>query len=283
MGHIDTVRGASWLRLAVLATFACALTALVPIRSAAAGRAVIPASAAPQFELLLGKIASHIAGRTVTVACQNAQSWAAIVTESGGNPSAESGFVATQWNGATGQLISISSVAELSSGICNPLRSFAAATIKPTECATRTTLALGAARTATRAASSFGPCDVADAGAVAKLSGPFLTRYWRTAVAILTLAHESIHLGGTVGGQLANGLAVGDPQAEAKADCYGMQWMGYVAEQLGDSPEDAQALASYVWEAIYPLSRTAHPAYWSAECRPGGALDARPPGATLWP
>ena len=72
-------------------------------------------------------------------------------------------------------------------------------------------------------------------------------------------------------------------QAEAKADCYGMQWMPYVAEQLGDTPDDAQAIARWFWDKVYPLSRPTHPEYWSADCRPGGALDARPAGTTAWP
>ena len=103
------------------------------------------------------------------------------------------------------------------------------------------------------------------------------------AIAILTLAHESIHLSGIVGGTLSNGLAVGDPQAEAKADCYGMQWMPYVAEQLGDTPDDAQAIARYFWDKVYPLDLTLDPEYWSARlpspaARSTCTCPARPPG-----
>ena len=49
--------------------------------------------------------------------------------------------------------------------------------------------------------------------------------------AIRTLAHESIHLSGS---SVGDGAA-GDPLGEAKANCHGMQWMPYVAEQLGAS------------------------------------------------
>ena len=45
----------------------------------------------------------------------------------------------------------------------------------------------------------------------------------------------------------------------------------------------AQAIATYFWDKIYPLSQATHPEYWSPDCRPGGALDTRPPGATAWP
>ena len=108
-------------------------------------------------------------------------------------------------------------------------------------------------------------------------------KYAVYADAILTLAHESIHLSGIVGGTLSNGLQVGDPEAEAKADCYGMQWMPYVAEQLGDTADDAQAIATYFWDKIYPLSKVTNPQYWSPDCRPGGALDLHLPGTTSWP
>ena len=61
-----------------------------------------------------------------------------------------------------------------------------------------------------------------------------------------------------------------------------MQWIPYVAQRLGDTPDDAQALATYFWDAIYPRARTAAPQYWSADCRSRGPLDIGPPGAA-WP
>jgi hypothetical protein len=60
--------------------------------------------------------------------------------------------------------------------------------------------------------------------------------------------------------------------------------MPYIAEQLGDTADDAQAIAQYFWDRIYPESRpSANWGYWSADCRPGGPLDLRPGTATLWP
>ena len=101
------------------------------------------------------------------------------------------------------------------------------------------------------------------------------------AVAILTLAHESIHLAGIVGGELGNDLKVGDQLAEAKADCYGMQWMPYVARQLGDTRPDAQAIADYYWRTIYRSERAStFPQYWSANCANGRALDLH---LSTWP
>ena len=58
---------------------------------------------------------------------------------------------------------------------------------------------------------------------------------------------------------------------------------GKFAQQLGDTPDDAQAIADYFWTKLYPQEQTEEPAYWSAQCRPGGALDERPPGSTMWP
>ena len=42
---------------------------------------------------------------------------------------------------------------------------------------------------------------------------------------------------------------------------------------IGTYPNEAQATDPY---------SLAHP-YWSADCKPGGPLDARPTGSTVWP
>ena len=237
--------------------------------------------------------ASHIAGRTVSVDCESPSDWEALVTQAGGDPNQELGFVATQWNSVSGQLVSLSNVALLSSGVCLALDSFAQATSKPTGCL-RAAAASAALRAGTRlprshattrnaAIATFGLCYLGSGGAT-RMPAPYWADYSLGALAILTLAHEAIHLGGIVGGTLSTGTAVGDPQAEAKAECYGMQWMPYVAESLGDNAQDAQSIAAYTWARVYPLLRTSDPAYWSADCRPGGPLYIRPGGAGPdWP
>ena len=294
-------------RIRVPGSVRCALLALSLVLVAGAfapvvahgDSAPIPASAAlpgsdpshqTPLELLASQIASHISGRQVSVSCLDPSDWTTLVTGQGGNPAGESGFVSTQWNGSTGELVSLSSVAELSADICLPLQQFATATAKPTKC-----LSAGGARLAgIRRARTHGakaampatvpvPCYLGAGKTAAPMTPAYWQNYENVAIAILTLAHESIHLSGIVGGTLSNGLAVGDPQAEAKADCYGMQWMPYVAEQLGDTPDDAQAIARYFWDKVYPLDLTLDPAYWSAQCVPGGALDLHLPGATAWP
>jgi hypothetical protein len=68
-----------------------------------------------------------------------------------------------------------------------------------------------------------------------------------------------------------------------------MQRTALVAQQLGDTPDDAEAVADYLWLLTYPGE--AHPddpysiqhPYWSMDCMPGGPLDVRAPGTTLWP
>jgi hypothetical protein len=287
---------ARWLRWSMFLVASASLSALAVAPGASADTAPIPTSAGlpwadpahqSPLEVLASRIASHIAGRPVSVDCESTSEWTALVSGLDGNPAAESGFVATEWDGTTGALLSLSDVADLSSDICGPLSDFAMATTKPTKCSPSVSFApakhMIRARAARQTVQAPGPCYLGAGKTAAAMTPAFWARYAADAIAILTLAHESIHLGGVVGGTLSNGLAVGDPQAEAKADCYGMQWMPYVAEELGDTPDDAQAIATYFWDTIYPLSRPSHPAYWSPECRAGGLLDGRPTGATAWP
>ena len=113
--------------------------------------------------------------------------------------------------------------------------------------------------------------------------------YWQTyddfAQAIMTLAHEPIHVWQDQEGQ----PVPSDSLVEAQATCSGLQWMPYVAERLGASPDDAQSVADYFWKVAYPGMRNptdaysqSHP-YWSADCFPGGKLDVRAAGSTVWP
>jgi hypothetical protein len=79
------------------------------------------------------------------------------------------------------------------------------------------------------------------------------------------LAHESVH-------------ASGD-RDEAVATCWGMQRMPREAQLLGLSAADGRYLARLFWRVWY---RRLRPAYRSAECRDGGALDLRP-ASDIWP
>ena len=82
--------------------------------------------------------------------------------------------------------------------------------------------------------------------------------------AVVTLAHESIHLRGE--------------RNEAATQCYAVQLTARTAQLLGVRPEQAAAVGRYA------LARQGQmPAeYQSSECRPGGALDLHPETA-FWP
>ncbi len=112
-----------------------------------------------------------------------------------------------------------------------------------------------------------------------------LRAYRDTTEAILTLAHEAVHLGGAVGGTTTSGLLYGDPLAEARAECSGMQWLSYVAQQLGASADDAVAIAQLQARWRYPQRNApgGHDEYWSADCVAGGALDIRADRTAPWP
>jgi hypothetical protein len=88
------------------------------------------------------------------------------------------------------------------------------------------------------------------------------------AMALAIVAHESYHLLGY--------------SNEAQVECYGMQSIWFVANKLGASIDESQALASLYATRMYPLRRTQTPQYWSAECRDGGKLDLRK-SLARWP
>jgi hypothetical protein len=88
------------------------------------------------------------------------------------------------------------------------------------------------------------------------------------AMALAVVAHESYHVLGY--------------SNEAQVECYGMQSIWYVANKLGASVAEAQALGSLYATRMYPNRRTNTPTYWSAECRDGGKYDLRP-GSHGWP
>ena len=84
----------------------------------------------------------------------------------------------------------------------------------------------------------------------------------QAAMALQVVAHESYHLWGA--------------QEEAKAECYGLQSIFYVATQLGASLEQAKELGRLYWSSLYRVHGTQWPKYYSPDCRNGGRLDLRP-------
>jgi hypothetical protein len=251
------------------------------------------------LELLLSRISANIAQQAVTVRCEGETDWRKLVAERGGDPNAELGYVGVDFNRRTGQLRWLADFAELAGDtICLPLKRFAVARTKPTKCVVtrlkRTTVYVrkrvaGVTKRVPKVVFSKvkGPperCYLGKRRIVREMPESYWEAYADYAIAILTVAHEAIHLGGTVGGRLGNGVAAGDVEGEAKATCYGMQWMSYVAQELGAAADDAQAIAWFYWDNLYPGFRTSgYSAYWSADCRAGGRLDIRPAGRTAWP
>jgi hypothetical protein len=176
---------------------------------------------------------------------------------------------------------------ELSPQVCGPLQQFAEASPKPTKCAPNGALVpcFVGAPTDGFPAVCTDSSETTCYSTASDWSEDYFTQYDAYAQAVITLAHESIHVSqGTKGN-----VVPADTLVEAQAECSGMQWTARVAVQLGDTPDDAEALADYIWLLTYPGERdptdaysTQHP-YWSADCTPGGPLDVRPPGATAWP
>ena len=82
--------------------------------------------------------------------------------------------------------------------------------------------------------------------------------------AIVTLAHEAVHLRGE--------------KNEAATQCYAVQLAARTAQRLGAAPGEAAAVG------VYALARQRYmPSdYQSSECRAGGALDLHPETAA-WP
>jgi hypothetical protein len=252
-----------------------------------------------ELELLLSRIAAEIAGKDVTIRCEGDTDWRKLVLERGGDPNSELGYVGVDFSRRTGELRFLADFAELTGeAVCLPLKRFAAAATKPTKCVVialkRSTVYVqkrvnGTLRkvpkvVTTKVKQPPARCYLGDRRVAREMPDAYWDSYWDYASAILTVAHEAIHLGGMVGGRFPNGVVAGDPSSEAKANCFGMQKIAWVAEQLGAAPDDAQAIATFYWDVVYPRYRgTTYSRYWSADCRPGGPMDVRPAGKTAWP
>jgi hypothetical protein len=271
------------------------------------------------FETLVGPIASTVANRSVNVRCEGDFDSSLLATQGASDPRFELGFVGFRFYKSSGAIYDIADFAELSPTVCSALQQFAIAATKPTKCTslveqTTTTTSFRPKRVAIRVrvtrlvhgaltkvwakrwktvlervstsatTSTPGqpaPCYDAAGALGNSQDAAYWSEYTRYALGILALAHESIHLGGYVGGTLSNGTQAGYADAEARAQCYGMQWMPYVAQQLGASPDDALAIARFTYARIFPLYK-ANPPYWSSECRPDGTLDLHHTGAAIW-
>lgn len=79
-------------------------------------------------------------------------------------------------------------------------------------------------------------------------------------IAVHVITHEAMHMAGEVD--------------EARAECLAVQRDTQLARALGDTPEQARALARRYWRTVYPRMPDA---YRSGECGPGRALDQHLP------
>ncbi len=98
--------------------------------------------------------------------------------------------------------------------------------------------------------------------------GPRCADIEQTALALQVVSHESYHLWGAA--------------EEAKAECYGLQSLFYVASRLGAPLVEAKALGRLYWSDVYRQHGAQWPQYYSADCRNGGRLDLRP-ADERWP
>lgn len=272
------------------------------------------------LEVLASTIASSLAGRSVSVRCEAQVNWDALTAGSGGADVI--GFVQDPPDSSTTQITKYryvwrikkvhgkkkrvhvkvpyivvqhhadmftesANVIELSPTVCGPLQQFAEQSTKATKCAPNGAPVPCFIGTPTN--QYPGICTDQSLTTCFTIAQDWSDDYWKAydgyAQAVLTLAHETVHIvQGTVGKTVPS-----DSLVESQAECTGLQTMAQVAVQLGDTADDAQQLADYTWLMVYPSKAkltdayaTQHP-YWSADCAPGGPLDIRPPGSTVWP
>jgi hypothetical protein len=296
---------ASAVAVAALALGASTSQAGSPISKSAGPPWADPAHQG-ELELVAGRIASSLAGRPAVVRCESPSSWQALADQFGFDANPELGYIPVAYDATAQTVLTDSTQIELSPQVCLALQQFASADPKPTTCTiviTKYKTVLVKRRVLVRERTTTGgrvriravwrvedvptrvaqqtrstpqPC-FARGAPVSGMSNAYWSRYADAASALLVLAHETVHLG-----QYRAGSPVpGTDAAESEAQCVGMQWMASVAVQLGDTPADAEAIAQFTYENLYPNFKGTP--YWSADCVSGGALDRRGAGHRAWP
>lgn len=158
------------------------------------------------------RVATALAGRSVSVECADTATWRALATEHGFDRATTWALTPLLWDSARGRPAA-GSRAILSPRACLLASSFAS---EPTEQGSRLCWHGGGARLVR------GECD----GWAAKLT------------AVHVLSHESMHLAGVVG--------------EASAECLAVQLDAVVAMRLGASERFARAMAHEYWTLYHP-------------------------------
>jgi hypothetical protein len=271
------------------------------------------------LEQLISQIAGTLVGRTVAVRCEDQTAWSALTA----GEDDLAGFVDLPPDSTTtnvkrtkyvwryhrvhgkrkryrvkvvqtvvvthpDEFVTSAATIELSPAICGPLQTFAEAATKPTKCVPDGGSAPGPCFIGTPTNYAPGVCANGQSNCFSTAADESDT-YWGSydafANALQTLAHEAVH----VQQATAGAVVPADSVVEAQAECTGMQHLAQVAQLLGDSADDAQSVANFYWLLDYPEDQQlteayaqSHP-YWSADCKPGGALDVRPSGSSVWP
>jgi hypothetical protein len=287
-------------RLVVVVTVV-ALAGLAATASARADFAVIPAGAAQPgsdpahatpLETLLSKLATTIAGRDdVAVRCYSLSGWQNAIAGFDA-PGEIGGFVYTPATGLDGTFAADALVAHLSPYVCDALEEFASAVAKPTKCPTVHPVAKTVTRLVTvkkrvkgklvaRKVKRTRTITVQELGTPAPCEpdvGTSLgTANERYTYALLAFAHESTHLRqDTIGS-----APLSEADAEGQANCTGLQWVPWVAQQLGDTADDGQTLATWYFNRFFGTQY--FPAeYVPSDCHADGPLDLTP-GDGVWP
>lgn len=164
------------------------------------------------FEVRAARVATALAGRSVSVECADVASWRALAAEHGFDRATTWALTPLHWDAARGRPAA-GSRAILSPRACVLASSFAA---KPTELGSRLCRHGGGARPV------LGECDAW----AAKLT------------AVHVLSHESMHLAGAVD--------------EASAECLAVQLDAFVATRLGADERFARTMAREYWTLYHP-------------------------------
>jgi hypothetical protein len=271
-----------------------------------------PAHHSP-LELFAANVASHIAGRPITVTCNGDNDWSIFANQQHFDPAVELGFVpgGYYWL-STRTLVANSDQMFLGPKVCLALQQFGFASTKPTKCQPTVTTTktihvkkryraavwkrikgkrvkryvwrtrLVARTTTTSSLGPYAPCYTSGGAALTAEDQSYWSNYRADAQALWALAHESIHNQQFVAGAPIDTLL---PVSETDANCYGLQWILWVAEQFGATPDDARAIATFAYDRMYAGYQGVTnngSSYWSEDCRQDGPLDLTP-GDNLWP
>ena len=234
--------------------------------------------------------------RTSTIRCEGDTDWRKLVTERGGDPNAELGYVGVDFSRRTGELRSLADFAELTGENGLPAaeevrrrarrsrRSASSSSYKTIDglraarCvngrheARARTVVVTKVKSARRAATSATcTCARDDAGGLlGGLRRRTRTRSSRSRTRRSTWAASWV--------SASDGTVLGDPDSRGEGEL--LRHAVDAVRRAGSSApraDDAQAIATLLLgrdlPAVQDVGATA--SYWSADCRPGGAMDIR--------